>query len=70
MIKLDQRTAANMDAVLEEVCGGLPHGGDHETRKHIASQVIKAARRGNDTLEGLKSVTQRALQELSSCKAA
>ncbi|MCK1639278.1 hypothetical protein IVA95_17105 [Bradyrhizobium sp. 157] len=70
MIKLDQRTAAKMGVALEEVCGGLPYGGDHETRKHIASQLVKAARRGNDTLEGLKSVAERALQELSSCKSA
>jgi hypothetical protein len=36
MTKIDQRTAANMDVVMEEVCSDLPHGGNHETRKHVA----------------------------------
>jgi hypothetical protein len=36
MTGIDERTAANMDVVLEQVCRDLPHGGDHESRKHIA----------------------------------
>jgi len=32
MTKFDERTAANLDVVLENVCRGLPNGGDHETR--------------------------------------
>jgi hypothetical protein len=70
MTKIDQRTAANMDVVLEEVCSDLPHGGDHESRKHIAQSLMQAAKRGNVTLVGLRTVANRALSELSNRKSA
>jgi hypothetical protein len=68
MTKIGERTAANMDAVLEEVCRDLPHGGDHESRKRIAKKLMQAAKKGNVTLEGLRTVASRALSELSSRK--
>jgi hypothetical protein len=37
MTQLDDRTMANLDVVLEEVCRSLPHRGDHGLRKTIAS---------------------------------
>jgi hypothetical protein len=40
MGKIDERTAANMNVVLEQVCRELPHGGDHEKRKHIAQKPL------------------------------
>ena len=70
MAKLDERTAANMDVVLEQVCQGLPHGGDHESRKHIAQRLMQSAKKGNVTLEGLRAVASRALTDLSSRKSA
>ena len=70
MTKIDERTAANMDVVLEEVCRDLPHGGDHESRKHIAQKLMQAAKKGHVTLEGLRTVARRALSELSSRKSA
>jgi hypothetical protein len=70
MTKIDERTAANMDVVLEEVCSDLPHGGDHERRKHIAQSLMQSAKKGNVTLEGLRTVANRALSELSSRKSA
>jgi hypothetical protein len=45
MTKIDQRTAANMDVVMEEVCSDLPHGGNHETRKHVAQDLCKPQRK-------------------------
>jgi len=36
-----------MDIVLEKVCAELPNGGDHESRKFIAEQLIQCARSGN-----------------------
>jgi hypothetical protein len=51
MSKIDERTAANMDVVLEQICQGLPHGGDHESRKHIAQRLMQSAKKGNITLE-------------------
>jgi len=33
MVEFNERTQANMDVVLEEVCAELPNGGDHESRK-------------------------------------
>ena len=29
--RVDERTIANMGVALEEVFGGVPHGGDHES---------------------------------------
>jgi hypothetical protein len=34
--EFDERTLANMDVVLDEICRELPNGGDHESRKFIA----------------------------------
>jgi hypothetical protein len=70
MTKIDERTTANMDVVLEQVCRGLPHGGDHESRKHIAQRLMQSTKKGNVTLEGLRAVASRALTELSSSRSA
>ena len=70
MTKIDDRTVANMDVVLEEVCRGLPHGGDHERRKHIAQKLMQSAKKGNVTLDGLRNVASRALSQLSESKSA
>jgi hypothetical protein len=70
MRKIDERTAANMEVVLEQVCRCLSHGGDHESRKHIAQRLMQSAKKGNVTLEGLRAVASRALSELSSRKSA
>jgi hypothetical protein len=48
----------------------LPHGGDHESRKHIAQRLMQSAKKGNITLEGLRAVAGRALTDLSSYKSA
>lgn len=66
MIKLDQRTVANMDVALESICRKLPNnGGDHETRKYVAKKLLQAARKGNTRLGALEDVARRALQDLS-----
>ena len=70
MTKAEERTQANMDVVLEEVCRVLPNGGDHETRKRIAKKLIQAAKRRNVTLDGLRNIARAALQELSARKSA
>lgn len=59
-----------MDVVLEEACRGLPHGGDHESRKHVAKKLMQSVKKGNLTLEGLRSVANHALAELSRRKSA
>ena len=64
MTAIDERTAANMEVVLNEVCRGFRHGGDHEVRKHIASQIMKAAESGLTHLDGLRGVARKALQEV------
>lgn len=63
MTELDDRTKANLDMVLEEVCRALPHGGDHELRKQIAEKLLDSAIEGNRTLAGLTDVAQAALAE-------
>ena len=65
MTRLDDRTIANMDIVLEETCSVFPHGGDHEHRRHIAQKLKLSARRGNTTLGGLRAVAQSALKEIT-----
>jgi hypothetical protein len=71
MANLDERVAANMDVVLEDVCRGLPNaGGDHKTRKFIAKKMIHAARRGETTLGAFEAIARRALHEVSRRKSA
>jgi hypothetical protein len=70
MTKVDERTSANMDVVLEETCRDLPNGGDHESRKYVAKRLMQSVKKGNVTLEGLRSVASRALSELSRRKSA
>jgi hypothetical protein len=70
MTNIGERTRANMDVVLEEACRGLPHGGDHESRKHVAKKLMQSVKKGNLTLEGLRSVANHALAELSRRKSA
>jgi hypothetical protein len=70
MSKMDEGTIANMDVVLEEVCRDLPHGGDHESRKHVARKLLHGAKKGNVTLDGLRTVAFRALSELPNRRSA
>jgi hypothetical protein len=70
MSKIDERTAANMDVILEQVCRELPHGGDHQSRKHIAQKLLQGVKKGNVPLDGLRNVASRALSELSNRKSA
>jgi hypothetical protein len=39
--EFDERTQANLDVVLDEICGELPHGGDLESRRAIAEQLCR-----------------------------
>jgi hypothetical protein len=64
MSDFDELTQANMDVVLDEVCAVLPNGGDHESRKYIAEQLILAARAGKTTLGELTYMGRRALVHL------
>jgi hypothetical protein len=64
MSKIDDRTILIMDVVLEEVFKSVPHGGDHESRKHVAKKLIQSAKKGNVTLDGLRALGQDALQQL------
>lgn len=70
MTKIDERTAANMDVVLEKICRGLSHGGDHESPKVIAQKILQSAKKGNVALDGLRSLATRARSELSRRKSA
>jgi hypothetical protein len=61
--QLDDRTMSHLDAVLEEVCRSLPHGGDHDLRRRIAEKLLNSAAEGNKTLTGLTEVARAALAE-------
>jgi hypothetical protein len=69
MDEFDDRTRANMDIVLEEICREMPHGGDHESRKFVAERLMECAREGHTALADLNSVARRALLELTNRKA-
>jgi hypothetical protein len=60
----DDRTRANLDVALEEVCRVMPHGGNHAVRKKIAAKLLKSARQGNTTLGGLSEVARKALEDV------
>jgi hypothetical protein len=57
-----------MDVALEEACRCLPHGGDHALRKRVAERLLRSARKGNTTLDGLSVVAQTALVEATKRK--
>jgi hypothetical protein len=63
MARLDERTRANLDVALEEVCREFPHGGDHALRKKIALRLLQSARKGNISITGLSTVAQTAMAE-------
>jgi hypothetical protein len=63
MARLDERTRANLDVALEEVCRELPHGGDHALRKKIAMRLLQSARKGNISISGLSTVAQTAMAD-------
>ncbi|MDA9415116.1 hypothetical protein XH81_09690 [Bradyrhizobium sp. CCBAU 25360] len=57
---LSDRVKSNMEIVLEETCQELPNGGDHQSRKLIAEQLLAAAEAGNTTLDELRAAALRA----------
>lgn len=61
MSEFPERVQANMDVVLDQVCADLPSGGDHESRRYVAEQLIQAAREGKITLGELTSAGRRAI---------
>jgi hypothetical protein len=61
--KIDERSAANMDVVLEEVCRELPHGATMNFASNIAQKLLQGVKKGNVTLDGLRNVASRALSE-------
>ena len=69
MDEFDDRTRANMDVVLEEICREMPHGGDHENRRFIAERLMQCAREGRSSLAELNNAARRALLELTNRKA-
>lgn len=71
MQEFDDRTTANMDVVLKNICRDLPNsGGDHEARKYIAKKLMRAAQRGDTTLSALEFGARQALRKLAHRKIA
>jgi hypothetical protein len=61
----DSRTLADMEVALERACKILPAGGEeHSARRHIASKILKCARRGDVTLGALTAAGRVAAGEL------
>jgi len=65
-VKVDRRTTANMEVVLDEVFEGVLHGGDHESRKYVANKLMRSAKKGNVTLDGLRVIGRGAFQQINS----
>jgi hypothetical protein len=68
MGEFDAHTRSHMEMVLEEVCGNLPHGGEHEIRKYVAERLIDAARCGKTCRDDLLPIALRALSEVRNPK--
>jgi hypothetical protein len=60
MKNLNDRTAANLEVVLEDACRVLPHGGDHSFRKKIARKLLRSAQHGQTTPASLSAVARTA----------
>ena len=65
MHELNETLRARLDAVLDQTCGRLVNGGDHDTRKYIAEKLVEAVRRGTTHLEELTIIAHRALLDRS-----
>ena len=63
--RFDSRTLTNMEVALDRACRGLSSGEEHAARRHIASQILKCARRSNVTLKALTAAGKLAASELS-----
>jgi hypothetical protein len=70
MDEFDHRTMSHMDIILEEICRGLKHGGDHESRKFVAERLMACARNGHTTPDELRTAARAALLELTGQKTA
>ena len=71
MDDFDRRIRSKMEFVLEEACRQLSGcGGDHRTRKHVARQLIRAARAGKIGLDDMRDVADQALRNLTLRKTA
>ncbi|MET0678743.1 MAG: hypothetical protein ABW175_23335 [Bradyrhizobium sp.] len=64
MTAANKPTRADLDAVLEETCRDLPHGGDHESRAYIAGRMIGAVDAGMFSHGELHHTARNALSEL------
>jgi hypothetical protein len=63
--RFDRPTLAKMEVALERACSALNWGQNHETRRHVARQILRCARRGNVSLEALTEAGSIAATELS-----
>ena len=64
MSEFDERTQTRLEFILDELCATLPRGGNHESRKFVAEQLVLCTRSGKTTLEDLTYAGQRALVQL------
>ena len=56
MTNFDRRIVANLEVALDTVCRKLPGGGDHETRKWVAVELLQAAKSGHTGFEAVAAV--------------
>ena len=67
----DTRTLANMEVALERACALLKDNRErHEARRRIASAILRCARGGDITLNGLTEAARAAASRLVARKAA
>jgi len=63
MKKLEERTTADMEVALEQVCRVLRHRADHKMRKRIARKLMHSARHGKTSVGDFMTVARTALNE-------
>ena len=69
MHELNETLRARLDAVLDQTCGRLVNGGDHDTRKYIAEKLVESVRQGTTHFDELTIIARRALLDRSNREA-
>ena len=63
MLEPTEDVRIHLEKILRDACRTLPHGGDHEIRKLVASKLLAAAGRGISRGRDLRAIAMRSLLE-------
>jgi hypothetical protein len=64
----DRRSIANMEVALERACKGYAGAEQHAMRQLIAAEIVKCAKSGDTTLNGLTRAGKAAAAKVADAK--